>query len=397
MSLFDRIFKPNRKTQEKVQNEGTRFITTEYGRGNAIKWNGELFDNDLVRAAIDAKARHISKLKVSVQGSAKQELMKKLVVAPNDLQTWSQFLYRTSAILDVANTCFIVPIYDADLKMNGIWTLLPQKTEIVEHKGQLWVIYELKDRQKGAVEVNRCGILTKFQFGKDFYGDSNDALDDTMKLIKLKNKAVEDAVRQSANYKFMATAKNFSFSDDLTNERRRWTRENLSDEAKDKSGILLFPLNYDNVKQINYTPYIIESEQLKQIKESVFNYFGVNEDIIQNRANSEQLDAFFNGAIEPFSIQFSEVMTKMLFTGREIKEGNGLFATANRLQYMSVTQKVQMAKELGDRGAIFIDEIRELFNYSPLPNGDGQHAPLRGEYKFVDDEANDNGEEGATE
>lgn len=397
MSLFDRIFKPNRKTQEKVQNEGTRFITTEYGRGNAIKWNGELFDNDLVRAAIDAKARHISKLKVSVQGSSKQELMKKLVVAPNDLQTWSQFLYRTSAILDVANTCFIVPIYDADLKMNGIWTLLPQKTEIVEHKGQLWVIYELKDRQKGAVEVNRCGILTKFQFGKDFYGDSNDALDDTMKLIKLKNKAVEDAVRQSANYKFMATAKNFSFSDDLTNERRRWTRENLSDEAKDKSGILLFPLNYDNVKQINYTPYIIESEQLKQIKESVFNYFGVNEDIIQNRANSEQLDAFFNGAIEPFSIQFSEVMTKMLFTRREIKEGNGLFATANRLQYMSVTQKVQMAKELGDRGAIFIDEIRELFNYPPLPNGDGQHAPLRGEYKFVDDEANDNGEEGATE
>ena len=79
MSLFDRIFKPNRKTQEKVQNEGTRFITTEYDRGNAIKWNGELFDNDLVRAAIDAKARHISKLKVLVQGSAKQELMKKLV------------------------------------------------------------------------------------------------------------------------------------------------------------------------------------------------------------------------------------------------------------------------------------------------------------------------------
>lgn len=64
---------------------------------------------------------------------------------------------------------------------------------------------------------------------------------------------------------------------------------------------------------------------------------------------------------------------------------------------MSVSQKVSMAKELGDRGAIYIDEIRELFNYPPLPNGDGQHAPLRGEYKFVDDEANNSGEEGATE
>lgn len=391
MSLFDRIFKPNRAKQERVKQDGVTFITTERNR-RYVAWNGELFDVDLVRASIDARARHISKLKVSIQGSAKQELMKKLIVAPNELQTWSQFLYRTSAILDLANTCFIVPIYDKDLKVNGIYTLLPNHTEIVEYKGELWLIYEFSKGNKGAVEVNRCGILTKFQLTKDFYGEDNSALDDTMKLIHLKNQAIEDAIRESGNYKFMATAKNFSFSDDLTNERRRWTRENLSEDAKEKSGILLFPNNYDGVKQIEYKPYVIDTEQTKQIKENVFNYFGVNEDIIQNKATSDQLDAFFNGAIEPFSIQFSEVVTKMLFSRREIKEGNALFITANRLQYMSVTQKVQMAKELGDRGAIYIDEIRELFNYPPLPNGDGQHAPLRGEYKFVDDEATDNGE-----
>ena len=121
-------------------------------------------------------------------------------------------------------------------------------------------------------------------------------------------------------------------------------------------------------------------------------YFGVNEAILQNKADSEMLDAFFNGAIEPFSIQLSEVLTRMIFSKRERRQGNAVFATANRLQYMSVSQKVSMAKELGDRGAIYIDEIRELFNYPPLPNGDCQHAPLRGEYKFVDDEANNSGE-----
>ena len=44
-----------------------------------------------------------------------------------------------------------------------------------------------------------------------------------------------------------------------------------------------------------------------------------------------------------------------------------------------------MAKELGDRGAILIDEIRELFNYEPLPDGAGQVAPIRGEYKATDE------------
>ena len=293
----------------------------------------------------------------------------------------------------MANTCFIVPMYDADMKINGIYTLLPKKTEVVEYKKQLWLVYQFDRGHKGAIEVDRCGVLTKFQLSKDFYGEDNEALDETMKLIHIQHKAIEDAVKESGSYKFIAQVGNFTFSDDLVNERRRFTTENLSQDAVDKNGILLFPNTYMNLKQIDYKPYTIDTEQTKQIKENVFNYFGVNEEIIQNRANSEMLDAFFNGAIEPFSIQLSEVLTRMLFTRREIKEGNALYATANRLQYMSVSQKVSMAKELGDRGAIYIDEIRELFNYPPLPNGDGQHAPLRGEYKFVDDEASNSGGE----
>ena len=75
----------------------------------------------------------------------------------------------------------------------------------------------------------------------------------------------------------------------------------------------------------------------------------------------------------------------MLFSERERAQGTQLIANANRLQYMSTTQKVQMAKELGDRGALMIDEIRELFNYAPLPDGAGQVAPIRGEYKATDD------------
>ena len=77
-------------------------------------------------------------------------------------------------------------------------------------------------------------------------------------------------------------------------------------------------------------------------------------------------------------------MTKAAFSERERAQGSGIRAASNRLQYMSTTAKVQMAKELGDRGAILIDEIRELFNYDPLPDGAGQVAPIRGEYKATE-------------
>ena len=117
----------------------------------------------------------------------------------------------------------------------------------------------------------------------------------------------------------------------------------------------------------------------------------------ENKAKAEDLEAFFDGAIEPFAIQFSEAMTKMLFSERERAQGSYLIANANRLQYMSTSAKVQMAKELGDRGAILIDEIRELFNYSPLPDGAGQVAPIRGEYKATDELGGNGADNGGNE
>ena len=79
------------------------------------------------------------------------------------------------------------------------------------------------------------------------------------------------------------------------------------------------------------------------------------------------------------------------FSERERAQGSKVQATANRLQYMSMKQKVEMAKELGDRGAMTIDEIRELFNYQPLPDGAGEMAPIRGEY-YDAQEGKDNAE-----
>ena len=205
-----------------------------------------------------------------------------------------------------------------------------------------------------------------------------------MQLIHIQNEGIEQGVKNSATFRFMAQLANFSSSEDLKKERARFTETNLTAESK-AGGFLLFPNTYKDIKQIDVKPYSIDAEQMKQIRENVFNYYGVSEDVLQNKAKAEDLEGFFDGAIEPFAIQFSEAVSKMLFSERERAQGSYLIANANRLQYMSTSQKVQMAKELGDRGAILIDEIRELFNYAPLPNGAGQVAPIRGEYKATDE------------
>jgi hypothetical protein len=208
-------------------------------------------------------------------------------------------------------------------------------------------------------------------------------LDDTLQLINAQNQNIEEGVKNAANYKFMAQVNNFTKADDLKNERLRFSKENLTKDAEG-GGLLLFPNTYQNIQQIKAGNFTIDPDQAKLINDNVYKYFGVNEKIMRNEATSDELDAFFNGAIEPFAIQFSEAMTKAIFSERERANGNYLIANANRLQYMNTSQKVQMAQQMLDRGVMSINEARELFNYSPVEGGDVR--TIRGEYKNAGDD-----------
>lgn len=383
MSLFEKIFRPKEAGKSaQALNKGLRFLELNNYHPAFTDWKGEIYENILVRAAIDARARHISKLKVDYVGSAQPALQTKLRQGPNQWQTYSQFLYRISTICDIHNTAFIVPVFDKDMIITGYYPVLPQKCELIEYQNEVWLRYRFAHGETAAVELRKCGIMNRFQYRDDFFGESNDALDETMTMIDTQDQAIKDAASNAATYKFMAQVNNFTKADDLKNERLRFSAENLSKDA-DAGGLLLFPNTYQNIQQLKASSFEVDPEQTKLINDNVNKYFGVNEKILRNEATSADLDAFFNGAIEPFAIQFSEVMTKAIFSERERSMGNYVIANANRLQYMTTSEKVQMAQQMLDRGVMSINEARELFNYAPVEGGDMR--TIRGEYKDAGD------------
>ena len=83
----------------------------------------------------------------------------------------------------------------------------------------------------------------------------------------------------------------------------------------------------------------------------------------------------------------------MLYSPREQASGNAVIATANRLQYMSNSDKLSYSTELLDRGVISINEAREVWNMAPVDDGD--QRIIRGEYYKTDEKLgeNDDGEE----
>ena len=388
MGLFDRIF--SKKSEAELKAEQT-FQTFEFYRPVFTSWSGKIYESELVRAAVDAKARHISKLKFEMRGTAKPGLKSLVSYNPNSFQTWSQFLYRLSVILDINNTAFIVPVMNRFMEMTGYYPLLPSRCEIVESEGVAYLRYRFDSGRAAAIELDRCAILVKHQYSRDFFGESNGVLAPTMGLMHLQNEGIKEAIKNGARFRFMATLTNFRSPKDLAEERKAFTDANF---ATGNDGFLLFPNTYSNVQQIKSQPFTIDAEQTAQIKTNVFNYFGVNEAILQNTALGDDLDAFYEGAIEPFAIQTSEAMTNMTFSLNERRFGNQIVLAANRLQYMKTSDKIAYVKELADRGLITINEAREVLNYAPLEGDEGNRRPARGEYYFVDANGNTTTKEG---
>ena len=122
---------------------------------------------------------------------------------------------------------------------------------------------------------------------------------------------------------------------------------------------------------------------MRYIRDGVFDYFTMNEDVLQGKAYGDKWTAYYESAIEPFAVQFSDVSTKMLFTLREQTNGNRIMATANRLQYLSNTEKLQVSSQMLDRGIMSINDVREIWNLPPVEGGDVRI--IRGEYWNADE------------
>ena len=383
MGLFDWLF--GNKPKERGRYEGQFRMLNGY-EPRFTSWQGEIYESELVRASINALATHISKLNVQTFGAARPALQRKLKNEPNEFQTWTQFLARAATIYYNTNTLFICPVWDQYGEISGIYTPLPSRCEIVQYGNVPYLRYEFSRGQKASVELEFCGIMTRMQYKNDFFGEPNGALIPTMDLIKIQDQGIKEGVKSAATYRFMAQTSNFVKPEDLANERKRFTSANLSSDA-DGGGLLLFPNTYANIKQIEAKPFTVDADQMKEIRANVFEYFGVNEDILQNKFNSETWAAFYEGAVEPWALQFSEVMTKMLFTMRERSQGNYVMATANRLAYMSNADKLNVSAQMADRGLMTRNEIREIWNLPPLPEPLGSQLPVRGEYYNVNDAA----------
>lgn len=352
-------------------------------------YNGGIYEMELTRAAIHTFAQHCSKLKPEVKGTGNTLMNRRLQFKPNPMMDTKKYIYRLATMDMCNNNAFIAPLYDKYYqKIEGFYPLHPEKCQLKIVDGKLWLVFELEPGNKTAIEFEKCGRINQFQNRDELFGATNNALSSTLELMNAQNQAINEAVRNSSAIKFLAKLGMSLQDDDIQDEQKRFTKLNLSGN---KSGVMVIDAKYADVKQLQSNQFTIDDKQMALIRENVFDYFGVSENIIQNKYSSEEWNAYYEGKIEPFALEMSLVHTDMLFTEREIAFGNEVVFTANRLQYLSPSEKLSTVTQLMDRGVISLNDAREMFNMPPVDGGDTRY--IRKEYVDVYETVNEESEE----
>ena len=384
MGMLERIF--GRREQPAGLKNAQTFKLLEGYTPAFRTWNGCIYESELIRAALDTWGRHAAKLKPNLKGSASEELQRKLKVRPNAFQEWSKFLYQTATILGVRNNSFLVKTRDEYGNATGIINIIPQSWELVEYQGEPWIRFMLKDNRRRAERLSETGILTRYQYKSELFGENNEALKPVLDLINMQRQGITEGIKNGASYRFSAQSDNWASDEDLAGEMERFNKFTFGNK-KSAGGVLLFPNTYTNVQQLRQESYRVDADQQKLIKENVFDYFTVNDDLIQGKAFGDTWLAFYESFVEWFAIQLGEVTSGMLFTERERGAyENEMFFTSNRLQYMSNADKMSAISQLADRGLATRNELREILNLAPLPEPYGDQIPARGEYYDVKEE-----------
>jgi hypothetical protein len=340
---------------------------------------GGIYEMELTRAAIHCFATHCSKLKPEVIGNAAPGLERVLQFKPNPLMDTKKYLYRLATAYMTDNNAVIAPLIEFD-EIKGFYPLIVGKMELVDHGGFTYVRYDMGNGEFFAVEFSRCGLINQFQYKSEFWGESNLCLRPTLELIDAQNQGIINGIKNSAVIRFIAKLANSLKPKDVKEEQERLKEINLG--ISNTAGVFLIDQKYQDVKQIDSKPYIINPSQMEYIKQNVFNYFGTNEHILQNKFTPDEWNAYYEGKIEPFALEIGLVHTNMTFSEREKAFGNQIFFSSNRLQYASISDKINYVVQMGDRGRTSINEDREVFNLPPIENGD-RHF-IRGEYRPVD-------------
>lgn len=339
-------------------------------------WGKNVYDSKVARTAIDRIATHSAKLtpkhiQNDVNHPIKGEINHMLQNKPNAIMTTYDFIYKVVSQLYTYNNAFVYIAKDSQGFITGFYPILSYQDELLEDKaGNVYLRFKFVNGKTYTLRYQELIHLRRFYNEDDFWGSSNRILHTDLETAHTSSEGIKNAIKMTNSLKGILNYTNAMLKEeDIQENRNNFVKDFLGEG--NHSGIAALD-SKATFQEIDMKPITLDDEQLKRVNSNIYDYFGISEEIIRNDYTPEKWNAFFEGVIEPLSIQLGEAFTNAIFGEQAIRDGHRIIFTTHRLQYASLSQKIQMIKVVASYGMITKDEARELLDLAPIGGEEGE-------------------------
>lgn len=371
--LFAAIF-----GKDKTYQTATQYTLLNSNQTVFVPFSGKAYDINTVRASVDAfarraakvKPRHIRRSDVDFINVSKSRYNRLIQFRPNPYTSAYKFYYRIATQYKIYNNAFVYPVWNTVTgDLEALYNVNAYSVELVSVGGEMYCKMRFATGNVYTCPYADLIHISRHNNENDVFGDSNKPITPVLQTADTFNQSMGKLAELVAVIRGILKVSQVTKDADLNRRRDEFIRDNLKIE-NNGSGVIVTDNKYE------YTPITdkqtpIPTGQLEYVKGEIYDYFGVNEAIVQNKETPEQASAFYNGEIAPFYEQLSQAFTNALFSGREFGYGNEIIFEGNSLQNEKLSDKTAALKFLADIGAITVDNILLTYNMSPLGGSEG--------------------------
>ena len=382
MKWFDKLFHKqpaNRRYAPTL--DGFTPIYSQFGNN--------IYASDVVQQALKCIVDEVKKLKpthIRYKGNDPvpvKSTVQDVLDDPNPLMTTSEFLEKITWLLLMNYNVFIIPIYRTWVDENtkeerryyeALYPISPTQVDFIEDGlGRLYVHFMFMNGFDTTIPYDdiihiRYNYSVNQYMGGDIMGQpNNEALLTTLNLNHDLLQGVAKAMKSS--YSVNGIVKYNTLMDDGKMDTA--LRELEAKLRNNESGFLPIDLKADFTPLERKTA-LVDKPTLEFIDSKILRTWGISLPILTGDYTKDQYEAFYQKALEPIIVSYDQGFTKGLFTKRERAYNNRVKLYPKDLIFLSVTQTIEMIKELSPTGALFENEKRAALGLRPLPELEGK-------------------------
>lgn len=367
MGFFDR-FKQKNVTVSQYK------MITDAGNG-FYSYDGNLYQSDIVRAAIRPKVQAIGKaIPKHIRNTADgikvnpDIYMKFLLEEPNPHMSGQMMQEKLATQLELNNNAFAYIQRDENGYAVAIYPISAQASEAVQNEsGEMFLRFTLKAGKVVTFRYSDVIHLRKDYYTNEIFGDSPaQALTPLMEIVSTTDQGIIKAIKNSNAIKWLLKFNQTLRPEDIKAQTEAFVKDYLSIDTG--GGAAAVDQKADAI-QVSPNDYVPNADQMDRTVERIYSFFNINSKIVQANYTENEWIAFYETAIEPTVMQLSNEYSRKLFSRRERGFGNKIMFESANLSYASMQTKLSLFQAV-DRGAMSPNEWRELLGYPPVEGGE---------------------------